>query len=499
MESLTDEVETVKAIVGRFFPIYEVRVRPEAIAFYIRIDSYLLDEKFEGLRQELKGRQYIPILRQEGGEHILFIQRKPKAKVRGPILNLILLIATVASTVYAGMLLWASTYGQGSNLYTLSNIVNASIFFALPLMAILGTHEMGHYIVAKRHGVAASLPFFIPAPLTLIGTLGALISMREPIPNKKALLDIGIAGPLAGLAVAFPITLIGLYMNALDPRFAGPNIGGGISINLPLIYTFLLYLVPLPNGALLHPTAFAGWVGFFVTAINLLPAGQLDGGHVARALLGEKSRYLSYAAFLTLLILGFMFFFSWLILAFFVLLIGLKHPPPLNDISEIHVGRKSLGFAVLIVLILSFTLEPLVQIPVETDFEFRTWEDPELLIPIDDETGIAFDSAILAANRSAVYRFFINNTGNVKLQIALHISAINLPEWDMSFTSVAGRDVGADNVTISLNAQESASVIVQIEAPFDTATGQEVTIDILGETTGGSPGTDKKLNLNVST
>lgn len=496
MESLTGEVETVKAIVGRFFPIYEVRVRPEAIAFYIRIDSYLLDEKFEGLRQELKGRQYIPILRQEGGEHILFIQRKPTAKVRGPILNLILLIATVASTVYAGMLLWASTYGQGS-IYTLSNIVNATIFFALPLMAILGTHEMGHYIVAKRHGVAASLPFFIPAPLTLIGTLGALISMREPIPNKKALLDIGIAGPLAGLAVAFPITLIGLYMNALDPRFAGPNIGGGISINLPLIYTFLLFLVPLPNGALLHPTAFAGWVGFFVTAINLLPAGQLDGGHVARALLGEKSRYLSYAAFLALLILGFMFFFSWLILAFFVLLIGLKHPPPLNDISEIHVGRKSLGFAVLIVLILSFTLEPLVQIPVETDFEFRNWEDPELLIPIDDETGIAFDSVTLAANRSAVYMFFINNTGNVKLQIALHISAINLPGWNMSFTSVAGRDVMADNVTISLNAQESASVIVQVEAPLDTPT--KVTIDIIAETTGGFPGTDKKLNLNVST
>ncbi len=488
MESLAGEVEAVKAIVGRFFPIYEVRVRPEAMAFYVRVDSHVLNENFEGLRQELKEKQYIPVLRAEGGEHILFVQRKPQMRFRGPVLNASLLVATLASTVYAGMMIWGGTYGEGAGFFSLSNVVSATIFFAVPLMAILGTHEMGHYIMAKKHGVAASLPFFIPAPFTIIGTLGALISMREPIPNKKALLDIGIAGPLAGLAVAFPVTLIGLYMNSVDPVFTGPNTGGGFLVNLPLIYYLFFFLIPVPEGVALHPTVFAGWVGFFVTAINLLPAGQLDGGHVARALLGERSRYLSYAAFVALLVLGFRFFISWIILAFFVLLIGLRHPPPLNDISEIHVGRKSLGFAVLVILVISFVPQPIVQIPVEVDFEFTSWEDLETPIEMDNVT---LDEG--------VYKFYVNNTGNVELEIVLMLAAQNLPDWNVTFTTVAGQEVMADRATISLNAEEAASAIVLISASPGTPGGQVFTIEIRGETAGSHPGVTKELQLSVLT
>jgi membrane-associated protease RseP (regulator of RpoE activity) len=492
MESVAEEVERVKAIVGRFFPIYEVRVRPEAMAFYIRIDPHLLNSSFEGLRQELKTSSYVPFLRVEGGEHVLYVQKMPGARFRGPILNVSLLIATVASTVYAGMLLWAS-YDRAPEVLTLSNALWASVYFALPLMAILGTHEMGHYIVAKRHRVAASLPFFIPAPFSIIGTLGALISMREPIPNKKALLDIGIAGPLAGLAVAFPVTLVGLYLNSLDPRYGGPNIGGGLAVNLPIIYTFLLFLIPIPENAILHPTAFAGWVGFLVTALNLLPAGQLDGGHVARALLGDNSKYLSYAAFLSLLIMGIVFFPSWLLLAFFVLLIGLRHPPPLNDISEIQAGRKTLGFLVLVILVLSFVPEPLVQIPVEVDFEFRDWENPELAISIDE---------INLTDGSAVYKFYVNNTGNVliQVQLAFGLATSNLePEWDVLFTTVAGQEVSGDNATFLLNSTESAVAIVLIKAPENVAPGQSLTIDILGDAVGDSRQISKELDVTVRT
>lgn len=496
MESLADEVELVKAVVGRFFPIYEVRVRPEALAFYVRVDASRLSESFEGLRLELKERSYIPILREEGGEHVLFVQRKPQARFRGPILNLALLIATLASTVYAGMLLWSGSYGADGEFLSLSTVANAALFFAVPLMAILGTHEMGHYLLARKHGVAASLPFFIPAPFTLIGTLGALISMREPIPNKKALLDIGIAGPLAGLAVAFPITLLGLQLNAMNPVATGPNVGGGLGINFPLIYYLFFFLIPLPEGIVLHPTVVAGWVGFFVTAINLLPAGQLDGGHVARALLGEKSRYLSYAAFVALLIMGFQFFLSWIILAFFVLLIGLRHPPPLNDITKIHIGRKSLGLAVLAVLILSFVPQPLVQIPASTHFEFRSWEDPATALPFNESEGVYVDSVALDPG---VYSVYLNNTGNVALTLELRLLVQNLPGWNIMFTSVGGREIQAQNATLELNAGEAASAIVLISAPPGVDPGQTFTVTIAGQAEGAGGRHEESLELTILT
>lgn len=489
METLADEVEAVKAVVGRFFPIYEVRVRPEALAFYVRVDQDNLSNRFEGLRIELKEKNYIPVLRQDGGEHILYVQRKPRQRFRGPVLNVVLLVATLGSTVFAGMLLWDGTYGEGDSLYELTTIANGALYFALPLMAILGTHEMGHYVLARKHGVAASLPFFIPAPLTFIGTFGALISMREPIPNKKALVDIGIAGPLAGLAVAFPVTLLGLYMNSIDPRFAGPNVGGEMVINLPIVYYFLLFLVPIPDNALFHPTAFAGWVGFFVTAINLLPAGQLDGGHVARALLGDKSKFLSYAAFVALLILGFLYFPSWFILAFFVLLIGLRHPPPLNDVTKIHVGRKGLGLAVLVILVLSFVPQPFATIPPQVGFEFREGGDP----------GNAIDADIVSlVAGSASYSFNINNTGNVRMEVLLTLQVQNLPNWNVMFTQVAGQEISGNDVTITLDAGDAASAIILIQAPGGVQTGQEFTVTIAGESR--SPrGFEKELTLTILT
>lgn len=491
MESLADEVERVRGIVGRFFPIYDVRVRPEAIAFYVRVDPASLNEKFEALRTELRDGRYIPFLRYQGGEHVLYIQRSPQKKFRGPILNVILLIATLASTVYAGMILWNGTYGRGEDILALPTVLNGTLFFALPLLAILGVHEMGHFLLARRHDVAASLPFFIPAPFTFIGTFGALISMREPIPNKKALLDIGISGPLAGLALAFPITLLGLWMNALDPVFGGPNTGGGFIVNMPLIYEFLLFFIPIPDEALLHPTAFAGWVGFLVTALNLLPAGQLDGGHVARALLGDNAKYLSYAAFFTLIGISLWTgFLSWLILAVFVLVIGLRHPPPLNDLSRLRPGRKAVGFVVLVILVLSFHPVPLQQIPVEADIELHDFVDPARVV---SEVNVALNES-----GQGVYLFTVNNTGNVRLQVALAFGPAvdNLPQWEIFFAAVGGEEVRARNHTTFLDAGEAAFVSVLITAPEDVQPFP-VTVDVQVTATAGGTRVVETLTLRV--
>ncbi|MDX1535137.1 MAG: site-2 protease family protein, partial [Thermoplasmata archaeon] len=178
MESLADEVEQVRALVGRHFAIYDLRVRPEAIAVYVRVESGQLDDRFEALRVEMRGGKYIPLLRLEGGEHILYVQRSPPRRFRGIWLNVVLLAATLVTTLVAGMIHWAG-YNGSADAFTFSNALFGGLFFTLPLLAILGTHEMGHFILARRHKVAASLPFFIPAPPPVIfGTFGALISMR---------------------------------------------------------------------------------------------------------------------------------------------------------------------------------------------------------------------------------------------------------------------------------------------------------------------------------
>ncbi|MCJ2531136.1 MAG: site-2 protease family protein [Candidatus Thermoplasmatota archaeon] len=474
MESLADEVEEVRALVGRHFAIYDIRVRPEAIAVFVRAEAPQLDERFEALRLEMRGGKYLPLLRLEGGEHILYVQRSPPRRFRGIWLNVVLLAATLATTLIAGMIHWAG-YNRSEDILTLSNALYGGLFFTLPLMAILGTHEMGHFILARRHKVAASLPFFIPAPPPVIfGTFGALISMREPIPNKKALLDIGMSGPLLGLAVALPVTLLGLYLNALDPRLAGTNVGGQAVVNLPILYQAMLFAIPIPDNALLHPTAFAGWVGFLVTGLNLLPAGQLDGGHVARALLGDKAKYLSYAAFAILLALGFVFFFSWIILAFLVLFLGLRHPPPLNDITRLDVGRKLAGVGVFVLLILSLHWIPLQEIPVDVAAQFRDPADPLVAIEEDNVT---------LTNFTANYTFILTITGNVRTVVELSFgsSIENLPDWEILFTSVDNMEIRGENATVILDASRSAVGTILIRAPIFVPPGATRFLEIVGD------------------
>ncbi len=354
------DVELLQREVGQRFPFYDMKSNINTVAFFCRIDEETLEEKFESLRLTLLEKQYIPMIKNEHGEYIIYVVKKPVSKKRRSVwVNIILLMATVFTTTLAGALQWVDIdMADWINMFSLQYLWQGFIFFSVPLLLILGVHEMGHYYASKKHHVDASLPFFIPLPPPfLLGTFGALISTREPIPNRKALLDIGVAGPLCGFLVAIPISLIGFFLMQQQP-IPVPSNGANISLIPPLLLQWMQNLFSISGNYVIHPTLFAGWVGIFLTAVNLLPAGQLDGGHVARAILKEKHKYISWVVIFVLAGLSF-FYTGWLMFAIIILLfIGTQHQPPLNEITKLDTRRKILGLAILIIFILSFAPIP---------------------------------------------------------------------------------------------------------------------------------------------
>ncbi len=303
----------------------------------------------ELLESRFKPHGYTPFIREERGN--VWVQALPLAEVterENPWVNLVLFLATCLSTVWAG----SGTLNPFSDPARLL----AGVPFAFTLLSILGTHEFGHYFSARYYKASVSLPYFIPAPPPFIfGTLGAIIKMRSPARDRNSLFDVAVAGPLAGLVVAIPALLLGLSWSrviAIPPGF------GGLVFGDSLLMRFLVYLSfgPIPSGmdVLIHPVGLAGWVGLFVTALNLFPVGQLDGGRIAYALFGVHHRKVSTATFVALLLLGAitqsMNWIVWAALLFF--LIGFHHSPPLNDLTPLSPGRRVLGLACLGLLVL---------------------------------------------------------------------------------------------------------------------------------------------------
>lgn len=361
------DVELLKREVGQRFPFYDTKYNINTVAFFCRIDEETLEEKFDSLRKSLSEKGYIPMLRYEKGEHIIYVIQKPKIKKKPIWINVVLLIATIFTTALAGSLQWVGIYEPNLTNFTeiLTKMISPSylwngfIFFSIPLLSILGIHEMGHYFISKRHNLETSLPFFIPLPPPFIlGTFGALISTREPIPNRKALLDVGVSGPICGFLVAIPVSILGLFLMQQNPILL-PSDVEGVTLVYPLLLQWLSNFFTIPIDAVIHPTLFAGWVGFFLTAINLLPVGQLDGGHIAKALLKEKHRYASWAVIISILVLG-LFYTGWLIFAFIILfLIGTRHQPPLNEFLPLDTNRKLIGILALIIFVICFAPIPM--------------------------------------------------------------------------------------------------------------------------------------------
>ena len=232
--------------------------------------------------------------------------------------------------------------------------------FSASLLLILGTHELGHFFASRSHRVVTTLPYFIPGPpVYLIGTFGAVIRIKSPIETKRALVDIGAAGPLAGFAVAIVVVFIGLQLSWVDPvpKFIMvPNLGSS------LMFSFIEFLVfgPIPEGydVFLHPVAFAGWIGMLVTCLNLLPIGQLDGGHILYAIFGKQHRTVSIMTICTLLALGAIAWLGWLVWGVLVTVIGIWHPPTLDYDLPLDPRRKVIGLITLLVFVLTFTPAP---------------------------------------------------------------------------------------------------------------------------------------------
>jgi len=351
-------------IVKRYFNIYENITNEKYLSYYIDIpaDINLFNENFEKLRYDLLCICFMPVLRRKHGEYIIYIIPKPPIKRKSFAIPLILFCATLVTTILSGSFLFTETLKM-SELFIGENLLSGFLFFSFPLLLILGIHEMGHYFVSKKHQLTPSLPFFIPIPpnpIFPLGTMGAFISMKEPIPDRKALLDIGAAGPICGFLIALPITIIGLTMSTLTPVTDIPS--GTPVLGEPALFLLLIkILIPIPQGStvMLHPTAFAGWVGLLVTAINLLPAGQLDGGHIVQAILGEKQKYASWGTLIFMIGLG-IFYPAWIFFAFLIVFIlGSRHPPPLNDMIPLDNKRKWIAFVSLIIFVLSFTPIPI--------------------------------------------------------------------------------------------------------------------------------------------
>ena len=499
MMGVDTEIEGLRAAVSRHFSVTQIVVNPFAIAFRVAVDPGTMDAAFDALRRDLIPRNYIPSITREQGVYTVNVQKRPEPKFRGTQVNLLLLIATIGTTWVAGAWNWQAY--AGVPLVSLDAVLYGFVSFTVPLLAILGAHEMGHYLVAKRHGVRASLPFFIPS-IPPLGTFGAFISMRDPIPNRKALLEIGIAGPLVGFCLAVPIALIGLALGAADARPAIVN-GGGEIFSPSVLYGWMQSLFPqaLADPFRRHPTAFAGWVGLFVTAINLLPAGQLDGGHVARALFGEQHRYLSWSAVLFLLVLGF-FSYSWFLFALIILLLGVRHPPPLNDLTKLRPSRQVLGAIAIAILVLTFVPTPFVTVPANAGFAFEMTAAPHGPIGSVNVTISAPGQDTFAVN--------VNNTGNVDITVHLEIRPQNLDRigWTLrivNFTVYGGSSpqnvtVGGPSTFVSLNVTQYATVRILVMIPSGQTPGV-FTFSVRGGVSG--PGTpnpifEDDLDVNVT-
>jgi membrane-associated protease RseP (regulator of RpoE activity) len=315
------------------------------------------------MSQPIESRSAEPFVTLSLEEFALPVTRRPKYWLHG-----LLFASTLLTTLVVGTALALEFHSENSvdpslhfflTLFLHPSILLAGVPFSFSLLGILLAHEMGHYIACKVYHIDATLPYFIPAP-TLIGTLGAFIRIKGPITHRKALFDIGVAGPIAGFVFAVPALVMSLMFSKVVPISTGT--GGSISFGDPLILQVVQKFIrmKIPDGyeLYLHPVAFAAWVGVFATALNLLPIGQLDGGHILYSVFGKRHLLLSRLFLVVLIPLGFKFWPGWLIWAVILLVLGTRHPRLIDEEVRLGRGRQWVAFVSLIIFIVCFTLTP---------------------------------------------------------------------------------------------------------------------------------------------
>lgn len=387
------ELELLTSLVSRVFRIEDVTSGDPQKGWILRYRGHLLGDDsaaaYDLLADSVRVYGLTPLFRKDGDKHIVFlVPSLPEPKKRFPLVNIVLFLLTVFSVMLAG----ASPEGtppadQGAQALWLLKSIFTGWPFALSLLGILLAHEFGHYLMSRYHKTAATLPFFIPLPFSILGTMGAFIQMQAVPKNKRILFDIGVAGPLAGMVVAAPVLLFGLTLSQLGPIVQDPN--GFIEGNsllyllskylvfgqllpspaslsgLPLLQYWLQYFFtghPVPFGGtdvFIHPVAFAGWAGLLVTALNLIPVGTLDGGHITYALFGEKIRK-AYPFILGLLAALGLVWSTWWIWALLLLWLGRVHAEPLDQITELDPPRRAVGWFAILLFALVFSPVPMV-------------------------------------------------------------------------------------------------------------------------------------------
>ena len=385
------ETEVLNNIVRRVFRIDDVTSMDPLKGTHIRYRGELLTEDsvaaFDQLTDALAQYSLMPLFRLEEDRHVIYIAPKQSEPKQDKVsTNIILFVLTVLSVMMAGVNVPAELCADFFR-YVLYSVIH--IFsgwpFALSLLGILLAHEFGHYLMSRYHKTPATLPYFLPFPLSPLGTMGAAIIMRGTPKNKRVLFDIGIAGPLAGLVIAIPVLFFGLSLSKLGTITLPPQCGIFLEGN-SLLYLFAKYItfgkllpvpvgsqgifywvkyfftgLPIPLGGLdvfTNPIAFAGWGGLLVTGLNLIPAGTLDGGHVVYGLFGDKAKKAFPYIVGLLLMLGFVWS-GWWLWAALLFWLGRVQAQPLDQITALDPTRRALAVLMLIIFVLVFMPVPM--------------------------------------------------------------------------------------------------------------------------------------------
>lgn len=363
-------------------------------------------EAYEKLEDLVRPMNLTPLFRIEEGQHcIQLLQGRIQPKPSNPVWNLVMFVLSAFSVLLAGVM-YTSQAPVPENV----NFFGAMLFylsqwkiglpFAISFIAILGAHEFGHYLAARYHKTAVTLPYFMPFPFSPFGTLGAFIQIKEMPRNKRSMLDIGLAGPLAGLIVAIPVLIYGLSISKIDtlPQVMAPGTilsleGNSILYLLlkllvkgellpapatyagvqPLFYwiRYVLTSTPLPYGArdvMMSPVAWAGWAGLLVTSLNLIPAGQLDGGHLIYVLIGKAKALKLWPFILIGLGLLGLVWTGWFLWLFLIFWLGRVYMEPLDQITPLDPKRRVLAVIGIILFFLVFMPVPLTQVMVGNGF-----------------------------------------------------------------------------------------------------------------------------------
>ena len=351
------------------FRVYETREMEDRLVYYgepLAPHETIVERvwpRFRELGYEVK-------LTEQTGEHVLVAEPIDVGMEGIPWTNVVLLVATIASTLYAGTMWYYVRDPLGQPVETVLTVWP----FAAAVLGVLGIHELGHYVLSRYHDVDATLPYFIPMP-TIIGTMGAVIKIKGQMPDRKALFDIGVAGPLAGLVATVIVTAIGLALDPIQvPQWVldSPNTMQ-VQFGYPPLFQAIAFLMNRPMAyadpsVAVNPVVFGGWVGMFVTFLNLLPVGQLDGGHLLRSLIGERQATVAAIVPAVLFALaGYLFYFEdvgsavglwgfWGLLALVFAFVGPAHPVTEQPLDT---KRKLLGLMTLLLGVLCFTPVPI--------------------------------------------------------------------------------------------------------------------------------------------